>query len=358
MKNITGELDVRVNRVLRILFYISAIWMFSDLLTDGNNLGNKFFVIVIAFGVIAIYELVLLVRNRDFVKLLEPNLSKASYYVVMRYVKIFIVLTLIGLVVSVPVDFHNIINWKVNDYSLWLYLPSIMQSIAVVVLGYLMVIEIFFIKSGYKDLFIKGVSLALMFIVSVIISSDFYLNSLLTMYFVIYGGIYFVCGYDALRSKRVPNYLNTYLIVCGLGYLVILEAVNLIISSDYNLHIGNGFKHGYLGTFILYVIVLYIIQVLFNILALQYVKKHKISSKSIYKKIVMFIYIIPAFELMVFSYIISNDTGVWNHLLFTSVGFGYFILSVITTYLLFMGKFSIKTDLMKGVNDAYSNWIE
>lgn len=43
MKNITGEIDVRVNRVLRTMFYISAIWVFLDLFTGGSNLGDKIF---------------------------------------------------------------------------------------------------------------------------------------------------------------------------------------------------------------------------------------------------------------------------------------------------------------------------
>lgn len=358
MKNITGEIDVRVNRVLRTMFYISAIWVFLDLFTGGSNLGDKFFMIVIGFGVVAIYELILLVKNRDFIKLLEPDLSKVSYYVVMRYVKIFLILSLIGLVVSAPVEIFDIIDWKINEYSLGFYIPSLMQSIAIAILGYVMVVEVLFIKNGLKELLIKGISLILMLIISLSISNDFYINSLVAMYFVIYGGICFVCAYDKLLSKGNPSYINSYLIVCGLGYLMILEAVNLIASGNYGLQIGNGFKHGNLGTFILYVIVVYIIQVLINILVLQYVKKLNISFKSIYKKVVMIVYVIPAFELMIFSYVISNDTGVWNHLLFTTVGFVYFILTAIITYLLFIGKFSVNTDIMKGVNNAYSNWIE
>lgn len=151
MKNICNELDNRVNGIFKLLTMISL-----GLMVVGFLISQEFVLFagigtVVVFGILAIYELLLIARNLEFVNLVENDLVKLTYHQIMKYIKLYY-LVVVGFTIAVnsPLTVYN------HSFG-FIYRTGIGIYGAVALVIYMLLFELFVLKTNIIQIIIKYV---------------------------------------------------------------------------------------------------------------------------------------------------------------------------------------------------------
>ncbi len=351
MKIISKELDSRVINIYKVMVLAALLFCWSGIIFDFNDV-LKLFIIGGGFGLLAIYELNLLTKNRSFVLLLEPNLNQVVYYQLMRYIKVVMIVAL-SLGITSQISVLSIHRYNDFETIAWFSVLSIY--------AYMSLLELRILETKLSKVIGKVcIYVVATLVIAANLDTPIIIHGiaiLLSMYIVI--GINFVS--IARKSKQTCKYVNFSLVINGL----LAISVGLVVSNITR-------QFGYSG---MYDEELYKFNTaLFNILRTEFrlvialgigvfathliMQRFNVTTRNEYKYVIFAIWQIPVFSL-IFNIIIRfyGYTSKYPVEILTMV-IVYGLVNLAFTYRLVFKNLFNTTKVVEGVNNVYTKWID
>ncbi len=351
MKIISKELDSRVINIYKVMVLAALLFCWSGIILDFNDV-LKLFIIGCGFGLLAIYELNLLTKNRSFVLLLEPDINQVVYYQLMRYIKVVMIVAL-SLGITSQISLFNIHRYNDFDTIAWFSVLSIYT--------YMSLLELSVLKTKLSEVIGKAIIYG---IVTILISGNLDapimvsgIAILLSMYCVI--GLNFAS--IARKTKHTCKYVNFSLVINGLlailaGFLAsnITRQFGYSGMYDEELYKFNTTLFNILRTELRLVIVLAVCVFIAHII----MQRFKVRTRSEYKYVIFTIWQLPIFS-VIFNIIIRfyGYTSKYPVEILTMV-IVYVLVNLAVTYRLVFKNLFNTTRVAEGVNNVYTKWID
>lgn len=345
MKNICNELDNRVNGIFKLLTMIALGFMLVGFFISKQFIFFAGIGTVVAFGILAIYELLLITRNLEFVSFLEKDIVKLTYQQLMKYVKLYYL---------VVVGFTIAVNSPITTYGRFgfVYSSGIEIYGAVALVIYMLLFELFVLKTKLIQIIVKYLLFVGLQFFILIFSR--YTLVLFPLIYVLFCVNIMILG---KQSGTKVNYINKYLFI---NTIFAAMATNFI-----TMQFGGGYY--YYSTYqvdswrqvIQHLMINTSSLILMSYLSQLLCLKFKATAKKqVYLVLNFMVWIMPS---LFIAHRVMYST-LFNDFIFnleTSVLFIVtVIINLIVAYIVTFGKGLKSTKVIDGVNNAYNKWFE
>lgn len=347
MKNICNELDPRLPKVYKAIFFGSLAIVILRQFIFPYMSGFVPLVVCAVYGMLAIYELVLLAKNIKFINLIEDNILRVVYYQLMRYIKPLIILSIIMWFTN----FDNFLPfwWGGSEVD------SFMLYGAILIYVYMFLLEALVIQTEIHKVIIKLV-IYLGITLLCTIPYLFSMANLLLVYILTSANLIYL----SKQKQQQFNYLNLYLIV---NLTIVLVSTALISICADNLKnqvfaiasMGPVFKIGSIALFIIFFGLQLIVGL---IIAKALEAKLKYCVRPGYQTLALIAWQLPIYQLVQSMFGGTDAIGIGVITVELAIIVGCLICSVIFTYKSVCGTWFSNQKIIRGVDDAYVKWVE
>lgn len=345
MKNICNELDNRVNGIFKLFTMISLVLMLVGFLINQEFVFFAGIGTVVVFGILAIYELLLIARNLEFVNFMENDLVKLTYQQMMKYVKLYY-LVVVGFTIAInsPFTTHGGFDF--------IYMSGIGIYGAVALVIYMLLFELFVLKTNVIQIVIKYVLfVGFQFFILIL---GIYTLVLFPLIYVLFCANILILG---KQRKIKVNYINKYLLINTTFASLATSFITIQLGGTQHLFLYYQVDTGLqvVQEIIIASSVLFIMGYLCKLMCLKY---KAIAKKQRYVVMNFMIWIMPSLFILkrtMYPFSYAEDRLTLGTI---SVFIVIMIINLIVAYIVVFGKGLKSTKVIDGVNDAYNKWFE